>query len=114
MRKMRLFQRNAYISIDFQQGSTQVFRLVDPDADVTPTFMLGQIEQGTVKRNIVFEQPPTPKDHNPLQYELQLFVDSIRNGTPPIVDGRAGQQALEVAEEIVRMISSDVARSGGI
>jgi hypothetical protein len=28
----------------------------------------------------------------------------VRNGTPPIVDGHAAQQALEVAEEIVRMI----------
>ncbi len=105
MRKMRLFQKNAYISIDFLQGSAEVFRLVDADADITPTFMLGQIEQGKVKRNIIFEQPPVPKDHNPLKYELQLFVDSVKNGTKPIVDGHAGQQALEVAEKIVALIA---------
>ncbi len=105
MRKMRLFQRNAYISIDFLQGQSEVFRLVDADADVTPTYMLGMIEQGKVKRNIVFEQPPVPTDHNPLKYELQLFVNAVRNGTRPIVDGIAAQHALEVAEEIVRRIT---------
>lgn len=106
MRKMRMFQKNAYISIDFLQGLAEVFRLVDPDdQSVSPTYMLGQIDKGTVKRNIVYEQPPVPKDHNPLKYELQLFVDAVRDGTRPIVDGRAAQQALEVAEEIVRLIS---------
>jgi predicted dehydrogenase len=106
MRKMRLFQKNAYLSIDFLQGQSEVFRLVDVDDDsVSPTFMLGMIDQGSVKRNIVFEQPPIPQDHNPLKYELQLFVDAVRNGTTPIVDGLAAQQALEVAEEIVSKIT---------
>ena len=59
-----------------------------------------------MKRNIVFEQPPVPQDHNPLAYELQLFVDAVRNGTPPIVDGVAGQHALEVAERIVALITA--------
>ncbi|MDT8325406.1 MAG: gfo/Idh/MocA family oxidoreductase, partial [Bacteroidota bacterium] len=107
MRKMRLFQKNAYLSIDFGQGLAEVFRLVDADDDsVAPTYMLGMIDQGSVKRNIVYEQPPVPKDHNPLKYELQLFVDAVRNGTQPIVDGLAAQQALEVAEEIVAKISA--------
>ncbi|MBR9975555.1 MAG: Gfo/Idh/MocA family oxidoreductase [Bacteroidetes bacterium] len=106
MRKMRLFQKNAYISIDFLQGLAEVFRLIDADdTEVSPTYMLGMIEQGKNKRNIVFEQPPVPKDHNPLKHELQLFVDAVRNGTTPLVDGQAGQQALEVAEEIVRLIT---------
>lgn len=106
MRKMRMFQKNAYISIDFLQGLAEVFRLVDPDdKDVSPTYMLGMIDQGKVKRNIVYEQPPVPNDHNPLKHELQLFVDAVRNGTRPIVDGRAAQQALEVAEKIVGLIS---------
>ena len=107
MRKMRLFQKNAYISIDFLQGLAEVFRLVDADdTDVSPTYMLGMIEQGKNKRNIVYEQPPVPKDHNPLKHELQLFVDAVRNGTTPLVDGQAGQQALEVAEEIMRLIQA--------
>ncbi len=106
MRKMRLFQKNAYISIDFSQGAAEVFRVVDEDDnEVSPTYMLGKIEQGSVKRNIIYEQPPVPQNHNPLQYELQLFVDAVRTNTPPLVNGVAGQRALEVAEQIVQMIS---------
>lgn len=105
MRKMRLFQRNAYISIDFLDGSCEVFRLVDtPDEQIDATIMLGQIGQGNANRTIVYEKPPVPNDLNPLQYELQLFVDCIQSGKKPIVDGYAGQRALEVAEQIVSMI----------
>jgi predicted dehydrogenase len=105
MRKMRLFQKNAYISIDFLQGQSEVFRLVEAgDTSIKPTFMLGEIQQGAVKRNIVFEQPPAPPDHNPLRYELQLFVDGIQTGNPPIVNGNVAAHALDVAERIMYKI----------
>jgi predicted dehydrogenase len=106
MRKMRLFQKNAYISIDFLQGSSEVFRLSDAcDTEAVPTALLGMIDQGSVKHTILYEQPPTPKDHNPLQYELDLFVEAARSGSKPVVDGHAAQQALEVAARIMEMIN---------
>jgi len=47
MRKIRLFQQDAYISIDLLQGQSEVFRLVDEgDARVKPTMLLGKIDQG--------------------------------------------------------------------
>lgn len=106
MRKMRMFQHDAYISVDFQQGIAEVFRLVDEgDPDLKPTLMLGQIEQGAKKRLIVYEQPDV-KNVNALEYELQTFIDSIRNNTEPPVSGRDGMQALEVAQEILQIIES--------
>jgi predicted dehydrogenase len=106
MRKMRMFQHDAYISVDFQQGLAEVFRLVDEgDPDLKPTLMLGQIERGTKKRLIVYEQPDV-KDINALEYELQTFIDSIRNDTEPPVTGRDGLQALDVAQEILQIIES--------
>ncbi|HXG37619.1 MAG TPA: Gfo/Idh/MocA family oxidoreductase [Bacteroidota bacterium] len=106
MRKMRMFQHDAYISVDFQQGLAEVFRLVDEgDPALKPTLMLGQIERGAKKRLIVYEQPDV-KDVNALEYELRTFVDSIRNGNEPPVTGRDGLQALEVAQEILQIIES--------
>lgn len=106
MRKMRMFQHDAYISVDFQQGLAEVFRLVDEgDPALKPTLMLGQIERGAKKRLIVYEQPDV-KDVNALEYELRTFVDSIRNGSEPPVTGRDGLQALEVAQEILQIIES--------
>jgi len=104
MRKMRLFQKNAYISIDFAQGLAEVFRLVDEDdPSIQSTMLLGKIEQGKRKRAIVYEQPEI-KEVNSLKYELELFVQSVRGGRLPPVSGRDGLQALEVADEILKTI----------
>jgi predicted dehydrogenase len=110
MRKMRLFQNDAYISIDFSQGLAEVFRLVDEgDVSVKPTMMLGKIDLGQKKRLIVYEQPEV-KEVNALKYELELFIRSVMDGTEPPVTGRDGLQALEVAQEILKMIGESTAR----
>ncbi|MBF8296110.1 MAG: putative dehydrogenase [Bacteroidetes bacterium] len=110
MRKMRLFQNDAYISIDFSQGLAEVFRIVDEgDPNIKPTMMLGKIDQGQRKRVIVYEQPEV-KEVNALKYELELFVKCVTDGTEPPVTGRDGLQALEVAQEILKMISESTAR----
>jgi predicted dehydrogenase len=104
MRKMRLFQRDAYISIDFSEGKAEVFRLVDSnDRSVKPTMLLGQIDSGPIKRNIVYEQPK-PKKVNALQYELELFLRCIIEDTTPVVSAEDGKRALEVAQEIIASI----------
>ncbi|MGD0337857.1 MAG: Gfo/Idh/MocA family oxidoreductase [Bacteroidota bacterium] len=104
MRKMRLFQSNAYISIDFSGGTAEVFRLVDSkDRSVKATRLLGQIDSGPVKRNIVYERPK-PKKVNALQYELELFLQSILDDTVPVVSAQDGKRALEVAQEIIATI----------
>ena len=104
MRKMRLFQRDAYISIDFSEGTAEVFRLVD-DAESTAkaTMMLGQIDAGTRKRNIIYEQPEI-KEVNALKYELELFVKAIRDDEEPIITAEEGKRALEVAQDIMMRI----------
>ena len=104
MRKMRLFQRDAYISVDFSEGLAEVFRLVDINAEsVVPTMMLGEIDLGASKRKIVYEQPPV-KEVNALQYELELFADAVRTGKDPLVTAEDGLHALKVAHEIMEKI----------
>ncbi len=110
MRKMRLFQNDAYISIDFSQGLAEVFRLVDEgDENVKPTMLLGKIDLGQKKRLIVYEQPEV-KEVNALKYELELFIKSVMDGTEPPVTGHDGLQALEVAQEILKIIAESTAR----
>ncbi len=110
MRKMRLFQHNAYISIDFSQGLAEVFRLVDAeDPTIKPTMLLGQIDQGTRRRSIIYEQPVV-KEVNALKYELERFVEAVQTGSEPPVTGRDGLQALEVAQEILEKIAAQTIR----
>ena len=107
MRKMRLFQQDAYISIDFAQGLAEVFRLQDEsDPTAKSTVLLGKIDEGQKKRVIVYEQPEV-RDVNALRFELEQFVKSIRDDTEPPVTGEEGLQALEVAQEIMEKIESN-------
>ena len=106
MRKMRLFQRDAYISIDFLQGLTEVFKLMPSDAPLDPSslpLVLGKIEQGEKKRHIVYERLQAAEG-NALKMELESFLKAIADGTPPPVTGQDGRRALEVASAITEMI----------
>lgn len=106
MRKMRLFQRDAYISVDFSDGTAEVFRLLAADDAGGPgTMMLGQIGEGARKRTIVYEQPEV-KEVNALQYELALFVEAVRTGGTPAVTAEDGRRALAVAGLILESITS--------
>ncbi|MEO6939250.1 MAG: Gfo/Idh/MocA family oxidoreductase [Candidatus Kapaibacterium sp.] len=108
MRKLRIFERDAYLSIDFATKSAEVFRLLDEEAAkavTTPMMRLGQIENAEKPRSIVYERPVV-KDLNPLKHELELFLHAIRTDTEPIVSGIDGMRALKVANEIMVSIAS--------
>jgi predicted dehydrogenase len=106
MRKMRLFQRDSYVSVDFLQRSTELFKLVD-SSDSASTVVLGHIEKGTTSRQIVYDRPVPPED-DAMQAEWKNFVHSVRTGTDPLVSGKDGLRALKVATEITRIIESNV------
>lgn len=104
MRKMRIFQKDSYIALDFVTGIAEAYRLLPADADIDPgLFSFGEIGIGDKKKKLVFEQP-VQKELNALQYELQMFVDSILKGTKPVVSGSDGLKALKVAELILNKI----------
>jgi len=106
LRKMRLFQNDAYISIDFATGVSEVFRLADENTPrAKSTKMLGKIEEGQNKRIITYEKPKL-REVNALKYELERFVESVQKNIEPPVTGRDGLHALEVAQEIIQKIES--------
>lgn len=105
MRKMRLFQPNAYISLDFAEGMAEVFRLVgEGTPDVRGAMVLGEMGLGKNRKRIVYEQPE-PREVNALRHELELFAGAVRNGTTPPVTAEDAKQALEVATSIMQKIS---------
>lgn len=109
MRKMRLFQRDTYFSIDFIEGTTEIIRLLSPDKLPKRGFLtLGEIGIDEKKKTVVYETPQHI-DINPLQYELQLFVNSILNDEPPPITGADGLKALKVAESIIKKIEESIA-----
>lgn len=106
MRKMRIFQPQAYISIDFLDGKSEIY-YIDSDgkelANSDLAFSLGEIESGLEKKEIRYTRLQKA-DINPLRHELTLFCQSILTGTAPPVTGRDGRRALRVAQLIMKNI----------
>lgn len=107
MRKMRLFQKYAYISIDFLKNSSEVFRLSDGSSGNTENEIEPVAEFTQGEKNVkLFYESPSVKEVNSMKYEQNKFFDSIIKDEEPIVTLEDGLQALEVANEIIKEIES--------
>ncbi len=104
MRKMRLFQKDAYIGIDFLNKKTEVIKLkTGPDIDVF-SFDLETPDGG--KKTISVSNPPVPET-NAIRLELEKFCDAIINNTPTIVSEVDGYRAMDVAHQILQKIKNN-------
>lgn len=91
VRKVRFFQRDAYVSIDTAGREVEVWRLV-PQPAGPPRIGGGKLEvQG----------------NEPLQSELEDFVAAVRDRRPPEVSGTQGRAALALAARIVELMDRD-------
>jgi predicted dehydrogenase len=103
MRKMRLFQKDAYIGIDFLEKKSEVIRLKgDEESEELFTF---DIETPNGTRSIAVENPVT-ESTNALKAELTAFRDAIVNDTPTVVSEMDGFHALDIAHQILGKINS--------
>ncbi len=101
MRKMRMFQKDSYISIDFLDKKAEIIRLQQPEDKKAFTF---EIETANGKKTITLATPKI-KDTNAIRLELEAFVDSIVNDKPTLVSEIDGFLAMEVAHQILEKIS---------
>lgn len=100
MRKMRLFQKDSYISIDFLEKKTEVIKLRSPgDKDVFSF----DIDTSKGKKTIAIAAPAVP-DGNALKMELESFRDAILNNTITVVNEVDGFIAMETAHQILEKI----------
>lgn len=103
MRKMRIFQGNAYISVDFLNNKSEVFRLTDND-----TKSEGMSFPISDTKKIIYEEPKPENagSINPIKNELESFLSSIINDKPVKVTLSAGKAAVEVADNIIEIIKN--------
>ena len=98
MRKLRLFQRNGYMSLDLGSGNGEFFRL---RGDVDPAALAkGPLQVDAFVERIPLEAP----EGEPLRLEFESFLAAIRGERPVEVTGEDGREALEVALRIVKEI----------
>ena len=89
-RKMRIFQPDAYISVDFQNKTFAVFR--KGDGEMFPGV------PNVTKEEQSFDQADA------LKSEIEAFLGAVINGTPPVVSGEDGRYALETALKIIKKL----------
>ena len=101
MRKMRLFQKDAYIGIDFLEKKTEVIRL---NAEGDKNVFTFDIETNNGKKTIAIANPVI-EDGNAIKMELEAFKNAIINNTETPVTVQDGFAAMEVAHKILEKIS---------
>jgi predicted dehydrogenase len=102
MRKIRLFQKDAYIGIDFLEKKTEIIRLKEDTDEDAFTFDL-DTPNGT--KTIAVSNPEVAPS-NAIKDELTSFVQSIINNTPTVVSEIDGYLAMEVAHRILEKINN--------
>jgi predicted dehydrogenase len=101
MRKMRIFQAETYITIDFMKKSTELYNLVDGSSQIIDNARYIDII-GSEKK-IRYQNIELP-DVDAMLAEQTSFAESIMNNTTPVVSGEDGAEALRVAELILSKI----------
>jgi predicted dehydrogenase len=91
MRKIRVFQSESYLSLDYQEQSGWIYR-----------------KDGM---QIIREEVEVEKDE-PLKLEIAAFVECARQGKRPIVSGQEGAEAVRIALEITDQIEKNTAMAG--
>ena len=102
MRRHRIFQKDAYITVDFLEKKTDIVRIHDVSGTPDPLAMTLDLADGSCKQ-ITIEQPEvTPI--NAIMKELESFHNAIVNNTQPPVTIHDGVQALKVCHMILEEI----------
>ncbi|MEO7445276.1 MAG: Gfo/Idh/MocA family oxidoreductase [Ferruginibacter sp.] len=101
MRKMRLFQKEAYIGIDFLDKKVEIIKLDEPGDKNVFSF---DIETNHGKKTIAIANPVV-KDANAIKMELTAFRDAIIQNAEPPVNILDGYAAMEIAHQILDKIN---------
>lgn len=102
MRKIRLFQKDAYIGIDFLDKKAEVIKIDSPGENAVFTF---DIETNNGKKTIAVANPVV-EDGNAILMELQAFANAIVNNEETPVTVIDGFRAMDVAHQILDKIKS--------
>ena len=91
MRKLRLFQKNSYITLDFKKNKLEEYTIKNKPKNLKENNLIS-----CKKYNVVV--------HDALKKELEHFIYSINNSLQPITDGNSASFALELALKIKKII----------
>lgn len=103
MRKLRMFQKDAYIGVDFLEKKAEIIKMKESGDEQAFSF---DIETQNGKRTIAITNPVVPNS-NAIYQELRSFVDSVMQGKPTVVSEIDGMLAMDIAHQILEKISGN-------
>ena len=110
VRKIRVFQENAYLSLDYQKQSGYLLRLAETGEIPGSTLqkLIGLAADQSIVTEVsghrIVREPVAVEKGDPLERELTDFLDCARSGASPKVTGYQAAAALDIALEITRRI----------
>ena len=107
VRKLKIFQQDLYITVDFLIGLTEIYKAMDGNQGQPGAIMTAPLKANGQNRQIIYEKPSIPKT-DALKMELENFVKAVKGEEEPIVDGLSGRNALKIAIEIQNKILEDL------
>ena len=111
VRKLRVWQRSGYLSVDLAAGRGEFYRLRDGisglDGPVLPEGVPALAGLASVAKRIQI----VGDDSEPLVAELASFRDAVLGLAPPAVTGEDGRRALELSQAIEKQIEDHVAHT---
>jgi len=105
MRKIRIFQRDAYISVDLLDKKSEIVKIKDviPSEVEDPFAMILELGEGKGHKQVIFEHPKV-ENINAIKTELETFSEAIIHNKKPLVSIEDGCMALEIAYKILDQI----------
>ena len=100
---MRVFQRESYISVDFDTGSSEIIKVKNYDGKNKYAMTIHDSEG--IEKEIQIDNVKNEKI-NSIEEEHKNFYHSIINEEDPIVSFEKGRDALELAIKIVKIIEN--------
>ncbi|MBO4232010.1 MAG: Gfo/Idh/MocA family oxidoreductase [Bacteroidales bacterium] len=108
MRKTRIFQPNAYISVDFLEKKSDIIHIEDVENENNNPFaMILDLGEGKPKKQIIIKSPEIHQT-NAIQTELESFVNSVETGAQPEVTLYDGYNALKTANLIIDKMNETI------
>jgi predicted dehydrogenase len=98
LRKIRIFSRDAYLSVDYLAKQVKVHRL-KPGADPTQAGSLIGVSSMITTETLKIH------DEEQLKLELESFIETVRSGGKPVVSGEAARDAVALGLEIRRQMA---------
>ncbi len=102
MRKTRIFQKDAYISIDFLEKELEIVKIKDVDKSNSNLSMVLKTNSG--KDKVIYFENPEILEENSILNELESFAESMNNKSLPKVTLLDGYEAVRIANEIMDQI----------